>query len=90
MRQALAAGDVLLTYGSTVAPPGLRRLAEAVQGGPPDPALAAAGQAVLLVPRPGAAGVVALAWGRRLAARSPADPALRGFAEFWLGRGGPR
>ena len=34
-----------------------------------------------------ARGDVALAWRRRLAARSPADPALRGFAEYWLGRG---
>jgi hypothetical protein len=90
LRRALAAGDVLLTYGSPAPPPGLSELAEEVRGGPADPALTAAGQAVLAVRRPGTPGIVALAWGRRLRASSPTDPRLRAFAEFWLGRGRPR
>jgi len=87
LRRSLARGDVALAYGTARAPAALRALADDVQGGPPDPALAAAGQAVLLVRQPGTAGIVALAWRRRLAARSPADPALRAFTEYWLGRG---
>jgi hypothetical protein len=87
LRGELAAGDVVLLYGAPRPPAGLRTLAEDVQGGPADPALVAAGQAVVLDRRTGTAGVVALAWGRRLRAASPADPALRRFAEAWLGRG---
>jgi hypothetical protein len=87
LRRTLARGNVLLAYGTPAAPAGLRALADDVQGGPPDPALAAAGQAVLPVREPGTNGVVALAWGRRLRAAAPADPALRRFAEVWLGRG---
>jgi hypothetical protein len=87
LRRSLARGDVVLAYGTPRATGALRALADDVQGGPPDPALAAAGQAVLLVRQPGTAGVVALAWRRRLSARSPSDPALRAFAEYWLGRG---
>jgi hypothetical protein len=89
LRRDLARGDVVFLYGSPRPPAGLRALAEGVQGGPADPALVAAGQAVLLARQPGAAGVVALAWSRRLQARSAADPELRRFAEAWLGRGAP-
>src|SRR4051794_36494272 len=87
LRDSLRRGDVLLAYGSPAPPRGLGALANAVQGGPPDPALAAAGQAVLLVRQPGTTGVVGLAWRRRQPAPSPADPALRRFAEYWLGWG---
>jgi hypothetical protein len=90
LRRALARGDVVFTYGSPAPPAGLRALADDVQGGPTDLALAAAGQAVLLARRPTTTGIVALAWGRRLQARSLTDPALRAFAEFWLGRGRAR
>ena len=39
--------------------------------------------------RAAARRVEALAWGRRLRARTPEDPALRTFAEAWLGQGAP-
>jgi hypothetical protein len=53
------------------------------------PALAAAGDAVILAPRRGTAGVVALAWAHLLRVRDASDPALREFVGFWLGRGAP-
>lgn len=83
---ALRAGNVVLVYGARQPPAPLRRVADDVAG-PYDPALAQAGQAVLLVRRDGARGVVALAWSRALRAASPADPRLRAFADAWLGRG---
>ena len=39
--------------------------------------------------RPGTAGVIALAWTHMLRVATPTDPALRAFAQFWLGRGAP-
>lgn len=84
---ALRAGNVVLVYGTPAPPPELAALARDVTGGPPDPALESAGQAVILARRAGTRGVVALAWQRRLRAGSPGDPQLRRFAEFWLGRG---
>jgi Protein of unknown function (DUF3105) len=85
---ALAAGNVVLLYSDPGLERPLRRLAEEVAG-PFDPALVRAGQAVVLerARRPRAAGVVAVAWRHLLEARSPSDPALREFVEFWLGRG---
>jgi hypothetical protein len=68
------------------APAALRRLQEDVSG-PFDAELAAAGQMVVLTRWPGADGVQALAWRRRLVASGPADPQLRAFAEAWLGQG---
>ncbi|MGH2856285.1 MAG: hypothetical protein ACRDMJ_02240, partial [Solirubrobacteraceae bacterium] len=53
------------------------------------PALAAAGGAIVLAYRPGVDGIVALAWTRMLRVSSAQDPALRAFAQFWLGRGDP-
>ena len=47
----------------------------------------AAGQVVVLGRRPATRGVVAVAWRRQLRAERPDDPALREFADFWLGRG---
>ena len=47
----------------------------------------AAGQMVVLDPRRGVHGVIALAWRRRLRAADGTDPRLRAFAEAWLGRG---
>lgn len=85
---ALQVGDVVIAYGSRRPPAGLEQFARLVA--PPfTPALAATGDAVILVPRPGTAGVVALAWAHLLRAASPSDPALRQFAGFWLGRGAP-
>jgi hypothetical protein len=84
---ALETGNVLLVYGGAQPPPGLRALADEASGGPFDPALAQAGQAVVLARRPGTGGIVALAWRHLLRARSASDPALARFVEYWLGRG---
>ena len=86
---ALAAGNVVYTYGTRTPPPGLAAVAGAMA--PPfTPALAASGQAVILARRPGTAGVIGLAWAHLLRASGPTDPALRSFTQFWLGRGAPR
>jgi hypothetical protein len=84
---ALESGNVVLVYGTGRPPPEVRALAREAAGGPFDPALVEAGQAVLLARRPGTAGVVGLAWRHLLRARSASDPALRRFVEHWLGRG---
>lgn len=81
----LRRGDVYVVSASARAP-ALVGLRDALSG-PPDPVLEAAGQAVVLVQKPGVEGVVALAHGHRLVTQDPADPALEQFAEHWLGRG---
>ncbi|MGZ4173415.1 MAG: DUF3105 domain-containing protein [Solirubrobacteraceae bacterium] len=86
--EALELGDVVLTYETPSPPPALIALAKSVA--PFTPALAAAGQAVILAPRPRSAGVYGLAWTRMIHTQSPTDPALRDFAEFWLGKGASR
>jgi hypothetical protein len=83
---ALAAGNVVLFYGTPSAPAGLRALADRAAGRFDAP-LARAGQAVILASRPGTKGVVAAAWRHLLRASSPADPALGDFADAWLGVG---
>lgn len=83
---ALAAGNVILFYGTSAPPPGLAALADRVAG-PFDPQLAAAGQAVILARRPGTRGVTAAAWRHLQPAPSAGNPALGAFADFWLGRG---
>ncbi len=84
---ALEAGNVVLAYGTPTPPPGLQALATEVNGGPFDPSLARAGQSVLLARRPGTPGIVAVAWRHLARASSPRDPALKTFAEDWLGEG---
>jgi Protein of unknown function (DUF3105) len=84
--QALEVGDVVLLYGAHRPPPGLTALVRR-EAAPFNPALAAAGQAVVLGQRPRTAGVIALAWTRRLQVRSPNDPALLGFVQSYLGQG---
>lgn len=84
--QALASGNVVLTYAGAQPPAALKTLQQGVSGAF-DPELAAAGQAVILARRPGSKGVIALAWRRRLRVADPADPRLRGFADAWLGQG---
>ncbi|HEV3002556.1 MAG TPA: DUF3105 domain-containing protein [Solirubrobacteraceae bacterium] len=79
----LRRGNVVLRYGDPAHAATLRRMA--AEFGPES--LAGAGQAVLVRRDPGTRGVVAEAWRRRLQASSPDDPALREFAEYWLGRG---
>jgi hypothetical protein len=87
--QALAAGDVVIAYGPRRPPTGLMTLARALA--PPfTPALARAGQAVILDWRPATVGLIGLAWAHTLRVRIPDDPRLREFAAFWLGRGAPR
>ncbi len=83
---ALAAGNVVVVYDRATPPAGLRGVADAVAG-PFSPALAEAGQAVILARRPGTRGIVAVAWRHRLTVAQAGDPRLRTFAEFWLGRG---
>jgi hypothetical protein len=86
--EALEVGDVVLMYGAGRPPPGLVALARQ-EAGRFTPALAAAGQAVVLAKRPGTNGVIALAWTRLLHVPSAADPALRRFVNQYLGRGAP-
>lgn len=86
---ALELGNVVLVYRAPAQAPALRSLAVSA-GGPFDVTLAAAGQAVILEPsRVALPGVAALAWGHALRVASSADPALRTFVGFWLGRGAP-
>ena len=83
---ALAAGNVVLFYGTRRAPAALRALA-VTEAGPFAPALAQAGQAVILADRPGTRGVVGAAWRHLVQVASPTDPALRAFVDAWLGVG---
>jgi Protein of unknown function (DUF3105) len=86
---ALSSGDVVILYGEPHPPAGLATLARAL--GPPfTPAVARAGQAVILSPRPGTTGLIALAWAHMIQVRDSSDPALRDFVAYWLGRGAPR
>jgi hypothetical protein len=84
--QALQTGDVVIVYSGPRPPAGLEQFARSVA---PSftPALAATGDAVILTPRPGTDGVVALAWAHMLHVEQPSDPTLRQFAAYWLGRG---
>jgi hypothetical protein len=86
--EALSLGDVVVVYGSARPPRELVRLARALAGRF-TPALAAAGQAVVLDHLPGTHGLVALAWARRLRVPGPRDRRLRAFIAYWLGRGAP-
>jgi len=86
--EALEVGDVVIMYGASSPPSGLPALAHSVAA-PFTPALAAAGQAVILARRPHLRGLIGLAWSRAIQVGSVADPSLRSFAVFWLGRGAP-
>jgi hypothetical protein len=86
--QALQLGNVVVLYDGARPAPALVQLQREVAG-PFDAELAAAGQAVILARRAGAGPATALAWKRILRADDPADPRLREFAGFWLGRGIP-
>lgn len=86
---ALQAGDVVICYGGSRPSADLEQFARSAA--PPfTPALAATGDAVILVRRPGTAGVLALAWAHMLHVQQPSDPTLRGFVTYWLGRGAPK
>jgi hypothetical protein len=82
---ALELGNVVLLYDGARPPAALRALQEELSGAF-DAELAAAGQAVILAAG-GDGRTEALAWRRRLRASGPDDPALREFAEAWLGKG---
>ena len=84
--EALELGDVVLLYGDRVRRPSLAALA-AGTAGPFSRSLVAAGQAVVLDFHPGTAGIIATAWRHLLRVGDAADPRLRAFIEFWLGRG---
>lgn len=86
--EALELGDVVIMYSTPTPPPSLRLLVGSVAARF-TPALAAAGQAVVMARRPGKAGLIALAWTHMLRVVSPRDPALRSFIDYWLGRGAP-
>jgi len=88
--QALSVGDVVLMYGTPRPPKGLAAVADRIAPAAFSPALAATGQAVVLAYRPGTTGVIGLAWAHMVHVRSPTDPTLSSFAEYWLGRGAPR
>ncbi|MEA2168221.1 MAG: hypothetical protein QOF76_1521 [Solirubrobacteraceae bacterium] len=83
--KGLAQGNVAFVYATKQPPAGLRALQE--EFGPFDPEVAAAGQTVFLVHRPGAGGILALAWKRRLQVSSDTDPQLTDFVKAWLGKG---
>ncbi|MDP2711520.1 MAG: hypothetical protein Q8O56_09900 [Solirubrobacteraceae bacterium] len=83
---AVAPGNVLLLHGDERLTRDLRQLAERIAGAP-DPALTAAGQAVLVQRRADqSAPVVAVTTTRTLTATGADDPALEAFVEHWLGR----
>ncbi len=86
---ALAAGNVVIMYGSRQPPSPLVSLSSSVAG-PFTPSLAAAGQAVILSQRPGLQGFLGVSWTHLIHVGLPSDPHLRAFASYWLGRGAPR
>ncbi|MHB8658980.1 MAG: DUF3105 domain-containing protein [Solirubrobacteraceae bacterium] len=86
--QALETGDVVIFYGGRRPPSGLAELARQITA-PFTPALAAAGQAVIIASRPGTVGLIGVAWTRMVRVSAPGDPLLRQFAQTWLGHGAP-
>jgi hypothetical protein len=85
-RPIVAPGNVVLLYSDERLTSDLRRLAADI-GGPPDKALVAAGQAVIVSHRLNQrVPVTAVTATHRLDAGAPGDPALRAFVEYWLGR----
>jgi hypothetical protein len=84
--EALELGDVVVMYGTASPPPALKSLASSLAA-PFTPALAAAGQAVVLARRPHTSGLIALAWAHLLRVGGSGDPLLRSFIGYWLGRG---
>jgi hypothetical protein len=88
-RPVVARGNVVLLFSDERETAALRKLASDT-GGPATPQVVAAGQAVIVRHQIGLrVPVVAVTTDRRLDAKSPDDPALRGFIEYWLGRQAP-
>lgn len=86
IRTAVRAGDVVLVFDDGADVGTLRAVQEAVSG-PFDPDLAKVGEAVVLARRPGATGIVAMAFGHELRVARADDPALRAFSDAYVGRG---
>jgi len=85
---AVRPGNIVLLHSDERLTSQLRELAES-KAGPPDDALAAVGQAVLVQQRPNLdVPVTAVTAKRVLEASGPDDPALEAFIEYWLGRTG--
>ena len=83
---AVRPGNVVLLHSDERLTRELRELAERMAG-PPDEALTAAGQAVLVQQQPNLdVPVTAVTAKRMLEADGPDDPALEAFIEYWLGR----
>jgi len=83
---AVRAGNVVLLHSDERLTLELRRLAER-SAGPPDAALTAAGQAVVVQRQPNLeVPVTAVTATRMLEANGPDDAALEAFIEYWLGR----
>lgn len=85
---ALEVGDVVIFYGGSRPPAGLEQFVRSVAPAF-TPALGATGDAVILAPRRGVAGILAASWAHLLRVRQASDPQLRQFVGFWLGRGAP-
>lgn len=83
--EVLELGDVVIMYGSQT-PPGLQALAHQVA--PPfNPALVASGAQLIFARRPGTNGLIGLAWAHMIRTTTAADPRLKVFAQYWIGRG---
>jgi hypothetical protein len=86
--EVLELGDIVIMYGSPTPPPGLQALARQVA--PPfNPALVATGAELIFARRPGTKGLIGLAWAHMIRTPSAADPMLKVFVQYWLGRGAP-
>jgi hypothetical protein len=86
--EALEVGDVVIEYGSATPPPGLQKLARLIA--PPfNPSLVATGDELILARRPGTIGLIGLAWAHMIRSDAAADPMLKVFASYWIGRGAP-
>ena len=84
----LRAGNVVLEYSDRADAAPLRAIARAQAGtGEPDPALVAAGQAVIVGRVAGGTGITARAYRRSLHVSSANDPALEDFVSVYLGQG---
>ena len=85
---ALAAGDVVIMYGTARPKPRLAKLLRNLAA-PFTPALAAAGQAVILARRAPGAGYSRSPGRTRSRFATPAIRGSREFVDYWLGRGAP-
>ena len=85
----LRRGNVVLLYARPTDRAALKQLADEIAG-PADPTLTQAGQSIIVKRRPRGSSVIANAYQRSLVVESAEDPALREFAQYWLGRSAMR